>query len=113
MTLDFALTKMPIIFAGSAPNEESKKKLEESLELLDTFLKDQTWLAGPTMTIADFSIIATFSTIDAFGIFELTKYENLWQWYERAKSAMANFGYEEVNQVGATAFGNALKSKLK
>ncbi|KAJ8972605.1 hypothetical protein NQ314_000096 [Rhamnusium bicolor] len=49
----------------------------------------------------------------ACGAFDLTKYENLWQWYQRAKTAMSGFGYDEINQSGADAFGGIYKSKLK
>ncbi|KAJ8951397.1 hypothetical protein NQ317_012232 [Molorchus minor] len=103
----------PTIFTGRSPSDESRKKLAEALQHIDNFLKNQQWIAGANMTIADFSIISSISTIDALGEFDLTTYGNVWQWYQRAKDAMSSFGYDEVNQTGATAFGEAFKSKLK
>ncbi|XP_019870085.2 glutathione S-transferase 1 [Aethina tumida] len=102
----------PVLFAGQQPQEDKREKVDEALKTLDMFLINQTWLAGQYLTIADFSVIAIVSTAEATGQFNIQKYDNLWAWYQRAQNAMAGFGYEDINQVGANAFGNAFKSRL-
>nr|WCC58224.1 glutathione S-transferase [Pharsalia antennata] len=104
---------IPTFFGGQLPTDDARKKLEEAFEHMDTFLKTQNWFAGPNMTIADFSLFSTFSTIVACDVFDFDGYQNLWQWYQRAKTAMAGFGYDEIEQEGANAFGGYYKSKLK
>jgi glutathione S-transferase len=39
-------------------------RLEESFSILDKFLEGQTWVAGNNITIADYAIIATVSSIE-------------------------------------------------
>ncbi|XP_018560761.1 glutathione S-transferase 1-1-like [Anoplophora glabripennis] len=104
---------MPTLFGGQPPNEEAHKKLEEAFQHMDNFLKNQNWFAGTNMTIADFSLFSPFSTVVACDVFDFTNYQNLWQWYQRAKSAMSGFGYDEIEQEGANAFGGYYKRKIK
>ncbi|CAH1175606.1 unnamed protein product [Phaedon cochleariae] len=103
----------PTLIFGSPPDEENRTNLNEALQFLDTFLEGQKWVAGDNMTIADFSIITVIATIEAAGSIDLPSFSNVWSWYQRTKSAMESFGYEEVCQTGADAFGSAYKSKLK
>lgn len=34
------------------------------MDYLDVFLKGQSWVAGPNLTVADFSIVATVATAE-------------------------------------------------
>ncbi|CAH1175607.1 unnamed protein product [Phaedon cochleariae] len=103
----------PTLFFGSPPDEENRAKLNEALQFLNKFLEGQKWVAGDNMTIADFSIIPMMASMEASGSFDLASFSNVWSWYQRTKSAMEGFGYEEVCQTGADAFGSIYKSKLK
>lgn len=49
---------------GMQPDEMKAAKFEESLELLNEFLRNQTWVAGDHITIADYAIVATVSTAE-------------------------------------------------
>lgn len=57
-----------------------------------------------------FYVIICFQTCD---VFDFGDYPNLWQWYQRTKSAMAGFGYDEIEEEGAGAYARYYKSKLK
>ncbi|RZC32002.1 glutathione S-transferase 1-like [Asbolus verrucosus] len=54
----------PVLFADQQPDPSKAAKFEEALSILDGFLKDQSWVAGQNMTIADFSVIAVISTAE-------------------------------------------------
>jgi len=49
---------------GTAGDKTSLDKLEEALNILDNILKGQTWVAGSNITIADYSIAVTVSSIE-------------------------------------------------
>jgi glutathione S-transferase len=40
------------------------EKLENAFSILDNFLEGQTWVAGNNITIADYAIVATVSSIE-------------------------------------------------
>jgi glutathione S-transferase len=49
---------------GKTPSEEVAAKAEESLQFLNKFLEDQDWVAGNSVSIADYSIVAVVSLAD-------------------------------------------------
>ncbi|KAJ8919162.1 hypothetical protein NQ315_012148, partial [Exocentrus adspersus] len=104
---------VPTLFGGQLPSEEARRNILEAFQYMDNYLKGQNWFAGANMTIADFSIFSPFSTAVACEAFDFDDYPNLWQWYQRTKSAMSGFGYEEIELEGSNAFGGYYKSKLK
>lgn len=55
---------LPIFNTGTAGDKASLEKLEEALNILDNTLKGQTWVAGNDITIADYSIVVTVSSIE-------------------------------------------------
>lgn len=58
-----------MLLSDQKPNEELKKKVEESLQILDKYLESNSWVAGSDLTIADFSAVAIVSTIDVVNSF--------------------------------------------
>lgn len=67
----------PQIFGGAKPDAALLKKLEEALVFLNTFLEGHTYAVGDKLTLADLSLVATVSTIDATEIVSLDKYPNI------------------------------------
>lgn len=102
----------PIMFANKKPDQEKAEKFEEALTWLNLYLENQVWAAGQYMTIADFSLVVTISTAEAIQ-FDIAKYPNIWNWYQRCQKAMANYGYQEVNQTGADMIAGGFKKKLE
>ncbi|XP_026759797.1 glutathione S-transferase 1-1-like [Galleria mellonella] len=87
----------PQILAGAPPDAEKLKKLEQALEFMNTFLDGQEYLAGPQLTVADLSTVATISTLELTDV-DFRKYPNINRWYEKMRAEVA--GYKEVNETG-------------
>lgn len=49
---------------GFPPDQDKAEKFREAMNYLDVFLKGQNWVAGPNMTVADFSIVVTVATAE-------------------------------------------------
>lgn len=45
-------------------DKEKVKKLKEAFEFLEIFMGESDWMAGDDITIADYSLVATVSTIE-------------------------------------------------
>jgi len=46
--------------------EEREEKIHKALEFMENVLKKSTWTAGESMTVADFSLVATITTLKVF-----------------------------------------------
>lgn len=91
----------PQVFGGAKADEVLFKKLEEALVFFNTFLEGRKYAAGPDLTLADLSLVATVSTIDVAGI-SLKAYPNVEKWFDLVKKTAP--GYEEANQKGIDEF---------
>lgn len=91
----------PQVFGSAPADPEKLKKLHEVLGFLDIFLGDEKYAAGSDLTIADLSLVATVSTIDAAGI-SLDDFPNIHRWFELVKSTAPD--YENANGKGIKAF---------
>ncbi|XP_055713026.1 glutathione S-transferase 1-like [Phlebotomus papatasi] len=87
--------------------ELPKQRLYQLLGYLDHIMEGQKYVAGDELTIADFSILASFSTYFHAGA-NVSSLKNLMSWYKRCESLV---GFQE-NEDEAKAFGKMLKSKL-
>lgn len=100
----------PMMFGkATSIEQEDLDRLNEALDALNTFLKDQEFTAGPNLTIADFAIIASMATIKAIGLINFENYQHIEQWMTRCEGLMPD--YKEMNQEGADKFGEFYKSK--
>ena len=64
-------------------------ELKFHLVYLDKVLEERRWLAGDTMTIADFAGAAHFSTLDYIGDIDWSLSESIKMWYAKIKSRPA------------------------
>lgn len=102
--------QFPVLFLGEVEiYDEHRTALDEALGFLDVFLEGCTFAAGNTLTIADCSLIASISSIQAVG-WDLTPYANVSAWVSRCALEIPDF--QEANAKGAEAFGKAVRSKL-
>ncbi|RXG57645.1 Glutathione S-transferase 1-1 [Armadillidium vulgare] len=67
-----------------------------------------TFCVGNNLTVADFSLVATISSIFELGI-DMSNYPNIIEWFERCKTEMP--GYETENE-GVKPYAVFLKSKM-
>ena len=91
----------PIIWMGKKPEPEKLEKFKEAVQFLEHFLNGNTWAAGDNLTIADFDLVATVSTVELFD-FHLQPYPNVTRWLAKAKKTIP--GYEEINHAGCVAY---------
>lgn len=96
------------MFGKTKPDPEKLAKLDDALEYVELFLKEG-YIAGNALTIADFSIAATLSTIEACG-FDMSKYSNSIAYLKKCKGTMES--WDELNQVGADIFGQLYTDSL-
>jgi len=82
------------------------KKLDETLGILDEFLDRSKYVAGDCITIADFSIMASLSTMEAIGV-KFNKFQKVVAYFSKMKKEIKN--YDETNGNGAKAFGEMAK----
>lgn len=45
-------------------------------------------------------------------MFDISKYPNVYGWYQRCQRAMADYDYQEINQVGSNMIRDTFKKKL-
>ncbi|ETN63518.1 glutathione transferase, delta class [Anopheles darlingi] len=87
----------PMYFENAPADATKMEKLEEALATLNRYLTDNPYAAGPNITVADYSLVATVSSLEAVQ-FDLTKYPAIQAWYEGCKGAMVD--YQEINESG-------------
>lgn len=97
----FADAYYPLMFAGVPLAEDKTKKLAEAFEILNTLLAGSEYVAGDSLTVADISLVASTTTVQAVD-FDISKYPNVVRWLNKSKSSLA--GYEEANGKGVEAF---------
>ncbi|KAG8314132.1 Glutathione S-transferase [Homalodisca vitripennis] len=87
-----------------------KQKVDDAFSILNKYLESQSWVAGESMSLADFSTVASVSTAEVCG-YNVSSYPNVARWLSAAKSAMP--GYSEVNQPGLEALTKIIQSVNK
>ncbi|XP_066977521.1 glutathione S-transferase 1-like [Macrobrachium rosenbergii] len=101
----------PLLIHGKESDPADMEKVEEALKWLNDILKEYPWTAGNTMTVADFCLVATVSTMNACGAIDLQKYTRIDKWLQKCSKQMV--GYNDINAPGAEAFGEIYKSKVE
>ncbi|XP_075166896.1 glutathione S-transferase 1-like [Haematobia irritans] len=99
----------PLLFKNQCHIPKEKiDNIVEIYEFLETFLKDGIFMAGDHLTIADFSIISTITSLVGFLEIDGSKYPKLIDWMRRMESLPY---YEDANGKGATLLLSMIKSK--
>ncbi|XP_046683086.1 glutathione S-transferase 1-1-like [Homalodisca vitripennis] len=100
----------PVLFRDETEVTADKiKSLEEALGWVELFLRDNLWVAGSNLTIADTAFLASITSIAAVG-YKLNKFTRILDWLGRCEKEVK--GWEE-NRYGAALFGEAVASRLK
>lgn len=85
-----------------------KKSLHEALGTLEDFLTNFKWMAGDQVTIADYSMLGSLTTLKELNV-DFSKYPKLNDWYDRCKS----FAGFEDNVAGAKFLADRMFSILE
>ncbi|KAK4877102.1 hypothetical protein RN001_009608 [Aquatica leii] len=78
-------------------------------EFLDKFLEGSTWVAGNNVTLADFSLLSTITTLDDLVPIDSNKYANIIAWIKRGEQ----LPYYHANATGLELFRLKIKSCLE
>lgn len=93
-TLHKAITECyshQVVTGKQEKSETAVKKLEEVLKLLDGFLAKGKYVAGDTLTLADFSIAGTMSILTLVE-HDLSSYEQITRWQNLCSEKMSGYG---------------------
>ncbi|CAL4151275.1 unnamed protein product [Meganyctiphanes norvegica] len=99
----------PPAFKGQQPDHSLLEPVREACGWLDSWLEGKDYVTGSNVTVADFSLIASLTTMTEMG-FNIDQWKNLSVWAKLCKDLP---GYHEANHVGAAKFGAFVKSKLQ
>lgn len=90
----------PQVMAKQPADPEKRKKMNEALEYLNTFLEGHTYAAGDSLTIADITLVTTISNYEAVGI-DFSQYSNIPKWYAKCKETIPGY---QINVDGIKMF---------
>ncbi|XP_017079188.1 glutathione S-transferase 1 [Drosophila eugracilis] len=99
----------PVLFCGESTLPKNQvDHINQIYDFVEAFLDDHDYMAGDQLTIADFSIVSTITSIGVFLELDLAKYPRIAAWLERLKELPY---YEEANGTGAAQYVGLMKSK--
>lgn len=66
--------------------KQEKEPLLESFDVLERFLEDGEWIAGNSLTIADYSLAASVGSVHNVIPIDSEKYPKLTAWFKKCQS---------------------------
>lgn len=99
------------VFRGGAStlNPDHIEGVKQAYEMLNTFLNDDPYLVGDSITFADIACISTVSSMDQVVPIDPEKYSNIIDWMNR----MAELPYyDELNGQVAIKHGEFLRQAI-
>lgn len=84
--------------------EEALKVVNETYGFLNTFLEKTKWIAADQLTIADFSIFTSLTTLELYVPVDTEKHPNVIRWMEQVKNLpyYDEFGLDNYRAFAAT-----------
>lgn len=102
-----AVTKLVMIKGLTVVPKEHLQAIHDAFGFIEAFLKDHDYVAGDKLTIADFSLISSVSSVVAYVDIDASKYPKLSAWVKR----MEQLPYYSANSEGAQLFVAIVKTK--
>lgn len=78
-------------------------------DFLETFLEGKPYVAGDSLSIADFNIVGTVTQLNVLVPIASNRYQNITKWIHRLQALPY---YAEAGQAGLDKFAGFIKSKL-
>ncbi|KAI5645188.1 glutathione S-transferase 1-like isoform X1 [Phthorimaea operculella] len=91
-------------------SDKRKSEIEEIYGFLEEFLIRDKYLAGDNITIADLSVIPSFTTLCYIMPFESKKYPKTYAW---VKTMAEQSYYKKYNEPGLKVVGEWIQSMIK
>lgn len=88
--------------------QESKVKLEQALNVMESFLEGRIYFAGKHLTLADFTFCASVAMLTCLG-FDIEKYEKVSAWFEQMKELK---GFDQC-LAGAQEMGRIVTGNMR
>lgn len=88
--------------------KEKSDAILQGLTLLETILEKSKYVCGNELTIADFSLVATVSTINVVLPLAANRFPKIFEWMALMEALPY---YKEANQEGLDTFAALIKSK--
>lgn len=80
----------------------------EAYDFVEKFLDGNNWVAGDTLTVADFSFLTSISSWKMLVPFSETKYPKITSWLNKMKQLPY---YNEINECGLDEYRELLKER--
>lgn len=100
----------PIYFGAKEMKQEHIDAVFQAYEMLNTFLKDDSYLVGDHLTIADISCVTTTSSLNQMVPIDPVKYPNIIAWIDRISQLPY---YEELNAKPVQEYGDMVRGLLQ
>lgn len=89
-------------------NADALKRLEEAFDFVEKFLEKGKYVAGDQLTIADFSLVSSITSMSIVCPLEPKKHPKILAWLKEIQK----LPYYEANAVGNEKLHNYFKFKL-
>ena len=96
------------MFSGSSGDPQKANLLKSSLDYFDQYLEETDYAAGETLTIADFTLLASITHLEGVD-YSYKSYENINRWVTKLKTELPY--YNECNQAGIAMFKDWVKAR--
>ncbi|KAH8331536.1 hypothetical protein KR074_005411 [Drosophila pseudoananassae] len=100
-------TAMAVFQSKKPLPKERYDAIFEAYDFVETFLEGQDYIAGNELTIADFSLVSSVTSLAAFVALDPAKYPRTDAWIKRLEKLTY---YEEANGKGVKIYIETIKS---
>lgn len=98
------------MIGSNVPLDQSNKdKMDEIYGILEVFLDGKQWFAGDFLSIADYHLLASISTVNLAVPIDAEKYPKLSSWLKKVE----DLPEAEENKAGLAIIQNMFQSRLK
>ncbi len=99
-------------YYSNQPGDKEYTRFKEVMGWVNDFVTPTGYAAGGDhATLADLAFMATYSSMEATGHFDLAAYPEAKAWFNKMKAEIPN--YEKANGEGARFLGDFFKSAVK
>lgn len=99
-----------LLFGKTNITDDEKKGIVEAYDFVEKFLQGNDWVAGDTLTIADFSFVTTITTWLKLAPFGPSQFPRITSWLGRMEKLPY---YREGNLSGLNEYEAVIKRKLQ
>lgn len=110
ITYRFFLQRAILFLGKKEITDDEKKTFFEAYDFVEKFLEGKDYVAGNTLSIADFSFVSTMSNCLTLVPFEPHKYPNITAWWNKMQNLPY---YQDANVPGLTLYQNLIQKKMK